>query len=107
MGWCEGLFGVLLPSAWTSGYGSQIVSVDTPQHTRRLAAIVFTDIVGFSKLTEEDELTALELLAMQKQIVQPLGMEIGELKTDATWDAVREHEVFQAMIRQPSPDVRR
>jgi len=38
---------------------------------------------------------------------KPLGMEIGELKTDATWDAVREHEVFQAMIRQPSPDVRR
>ena len=77
MGWCGWLFGVLLPSAWTSGYGSQIVSVDTPQHTRRLAAIVFTDIVGFSKLTEEDELTALELLAMQKQIVQPLVQEFG------------------------------
>jgi class 3 adenylate cyclase len=36
--------------------------VDTLQHTRRLAAIVFTDIVGFSRLTEGDEVTALELL---------------------------------------------
>jgi len=44
--------------------------VDTRQHTRRLAPIVFTDIVGFSKLTEGDEVTALELLATQKQIVQ-------------------------------------
>ena len=38
---------------------------------------------------------------------KPLGMEMGELKTDTTWDAVREHEVFKAMIRQSSPDVRR
>ena len=53
-----------------SGCGSRTVSVDTRQHTRRLAAIVFTDIVGFSKLTEGDEVTALELLATQKQIVQ-------------------------------------
>ena len=51
--------------------------MDTPQHTRRLAAIVFTDIVGFSKLTEGDEVTALELLATQKQIVQPLVQEFG------------------------------
>jgi len=42
-----------------------------------LAAIVFTDIVGFSKLTEGDEVTALELLATQKQIVQPLVQEFG------------------------------
>ncbi len=61
---------VLLPSAWPSGYGLWTVSVDTPQHTRRLAAIVFTDIVGFSKLTAGDEVKAIELLATQKQIVQ-------------------------------------
>ena len=34
----------------------------------RLAAIVFTDIVGFSKLTEGDEVTALELLATLKRM---------------------------------------
>ncbi len=52
----------------------------------RLAAIVFTDIVGFSKLTEGDEVTGL-------------GMEIGELKTDATWDPVRDHEIFKAIVQ--------
>jgi len=47
----------------------------------------------------------IELLDSLKD--KPLGMEMGELKTDTTWDAVREHEVFKAMIRQSSPDVRR
>tara|TARA_A100001037_G_C15019551_1_gene575669 strand:+ start:369 stop:674 length:306 start_codon:yes stop_codon:yes gene_type:complete len=100
--------------------------VDSPQHTRRLAAIVFTDIVGFSKMSSGDEVTALELLAAQKQIVQPLvqefggqwlkemkdecikvletvkdkplGMEVGELKTDKLWDAVRDHPTFRAIV---------
>ena len=51
--------------------------MDTPQHTRRLAAIVFTDIVGFSKLTSGDEVKAIELLATQRQIVQPIVQEFG------------------------------
>ena len=100
----------------------------------RLAAIVFTDIVGFSKLTEGDEVTGLELLATLKRMankppIDPrvqmnmgsiylqlgqvdkciellesikdklLGMEIGELKTDATWDPVRDHEIFKAIVQ--------
>ena len=138
-----------------------------------MAAIVFTDIVGFSKLTEGDEVMGLELLAtlkrmrttprslrMQMNMVlvyamqgdeeqavmrgrqamalyplaknainaqrihiqmgsiylqlgqvdkcielleslkdKPLGMEIGELKTDATWDPVRDHEIFKAIVQ--------
>jgi len=138
-----------------------------------LAAIVFTDIVGFSKLTEGDEVTGLELLATLKRMAnnppilrmqmnmvlvyamqgdeeqavmrgrqamalyplaknainaqrihiqmgsiylqlgqvdkcielleslkdKPLGMEIGELKTDATWDPVRDHEIFKAIVQ--------
>ena len=28
-----------------------------------------------------------------------LGMEIGELKTDATWDPVRDHEIFKAIVQ--------
>ncbi|MDP7178075.1 MAG: hypothetical protein QF749_07245 [Verrucomicrobiota bacterium] len=42
----------------------------------------------------------VELLDSLKD--KPLGMEIGELKTDATWDAVRDHEVFKSIIRPPS-----
>ncbi len=51
--------------------------MNTPQHTRRLAAIVFTDIVGFSNLTEGDEVKALELLSTQKQILQPIVQDFG------------------------------
>jgi tetratricopeptide (TPR) repeat protein len=39
----------------------------------------------------------IELLDILKD--KPLGMEIGELKTDATWDPVRDHEVFKAIVQ--------
>ena len=29
---------------------------------------------------------------------KPLGMEVGELKTDTTWDPVRDHEVFKSIV---------
>ncbi len=40
--------------------------------SRRLAAIVFTDIVGFTPLTQSDEAAALRLLEAQERIVRPL-----------------------------------
>ncbi len=40
--------------------------------TRRLAAIVFTDLEGFTRLAHEDERGALELLAEQDRLVAPL-----------------------------------
>ena len=30
---------------------------------------------------------------------KPLGMEIGELKTDVTWDPVRDHEAFKSIVQ--------
>ena len=39
----------------------------------------------------------IELLESLKD--KPLGMEIGELKTNATWDPVRDHEVFKAIVQ--------
>ena len=38
---------------------------------RKLAAIVFTDIVGFTKLSAENEPVALELLNRQREILKP------------------------------------
>ena len=38
--------------------------------TRRLAAIMFTDIVGFSRQMGSDEARMLQLLAVHNQIVQ-------------------------------------
>ena len=43
-----------------------------PEPTRKLAAIVFTDIVGFTKLTAEDQSKASSLLKTQRDLFQPL-----------------------------------
>ena len=40
--------------------------------TRRLAAIMFTDITGFTSLTQTDEAAALRLVREQDRLVQPL-----------------------------------
>jgi len=43
-----------------------------PEPIRKLAAIVFTDIVGFTKLTAEDQSKASSLLKTQRDLFQPL-----------------------------------
>ena len=42
------------------------------QHKRKLAAIVFTDIVGFTKLTADDQSKASNLLTEQRNLLQPI-----------------------------------
>ena len=42
------------------------------QHKRKLAAIVFTDIVGFTKLTADDQSRASELLTEQRNLLKPI-----------------------------------
>ena len=49
----------------------------------------------YLQLSQADK--CIELLDSLKD--KPLGMEIGELKTNATWDPVRDHEVFKAIIQ--------
>ncbi len=44
---------------------------DQMEGERRLAAIVFTDMVGFTALAQKDEPLAMELLAEQKSNLQP------------------------------------
>ena len=66
---------------------------------RKLAAIVFTDIVGFTKLSSENEPSALALLEKQRNVLKPIVhkysgewmKEIGDgllLTFDTTRDAV-------------------
>ena len=45
---------------------------DSPNVTRKLAAIMFTDIVGFTKIMAESEDTAFSILKNQDDIVNPL-----------------------------------
>ena len=40
--------------------------------TRKLAAIVFTDIIGFTKLSASDQSKASKLLKLQREIFKPL-----------------------------------
>ena len=47
--------------------------------TKKLKAIVFTDIVGFTKLSAEDEHYALELINKQRDVLKPIvGKHNGE-----------------------------
>ena len=39
---------------------------------RKLAAIVFTDIQGFTSLSSQDEPAALKLLDKQRQLIKPI-----------------------------------
>ena len=41
------------------------------EQERKLAAIMFTDMVGYSTLTQEVEALALELLEEHRQILRP------------------------------------
>ena len=70
-----------------------------PDTKRKLAAIVFTDIVGFTKLSSENEPSALALLEKQRNVLKPIVQkysgewmkEIGDgllLTFDTTRDAV-------------------
>jgi adenylate cyclase len=54
-----------------------------PQADRRLSSIMFTDMVGYTSLSERDEALALVLLEEQRQIVRPIFAKHGgeEVKT--------------------------
>ena len=47
------------------------------EQTRKLAAIVFTDIVGFTKLSAGNEPAALSLLEKQRELLKPIVEEHG------------------------------
>lgn len=54
---------------------------------RRLAAIMFTDMVGFTTLAQRDETLAMKLLDEQREIIRPLLAKHGGREIDTIGDA--------------------
>ena len=55
--------------------------------TRRLAAIMFTDMVGFSALTQADEASALKVLERHNRLLRPVFVEHRGREVKAVGDA--------------------
>ena len=41
----------------------------------------------------------IHVARLKAQQTRLLGMEVGELKTDSTWDPVRDHEAFKSIVQ--------
>lgn len=57
------------------------------QTQRRLAAIMFTDMVGYSALSQKDERLALELLETHRKILRPIFIKYSGREIDTAGDS--------------------
>jgi TolB-like protein/class 3 adenylate cyclase/Flp pilus assembly protein TadD len=60
---------------------------DKPKRSRKLAAIMFTDMVGYSALTQTNESLALDLLEEHRRILRPLFPKHGGTEVETAGDA--------------------
>ena len=70
MDYVVGNLDIRLPWAWKYHFIENRFRMT--ETTRKLAAVVFTDIVGFTKLSASDENKAFELLDTQRDLLKPI-----------------------------------
>jgi adenylate cyclase len=72
---------------------------NSTQSKRQLAAIMFTDMVGYSQQMQKDEANALKLLEKQWEIVEPILHEFGGKRIKTIGDAfyTQFHSVLKAL----------
>ena len=76
------------------------------QRDYRLAAIMFTDIVGFSRMMEQDEAGTLTLLAEHNRVIEGLGIDERcqrALAIDKNSDLVRDYLSQRLFCRMSIP----
>ena len=84
-----------------------------PEQTRQLAAIMFTDIVGYTALMGKSSSKALELVRISKEIQKPLvqkhkgkwSKEMGEIELAFKWleKSNQDHEVEMYWLKVEPP----
>ncbi len=61
--------------------------LEISERYRKLSAIMFTDMVGYSALTQKNESLAIELLEVHRQLLRPLFSKHGGKEIEAIGDA--------------------